>query len=119
MIRSVLAALLMLAPAHAPAQKDSMTDPIKPPVAEQRPHEYSRHGYTIQDPYHWLKDEGYPEVNDEDALDYLKAENAYFEAQMKPRAALVETQRGEGNSLRTGQPTTTVPPYSAPYGAPV
>lgn len=91
MIRSTLAALLMLAPAQLQAQKDSMTDPIKPPVAEQRPHEYSRHGYTIQDPYHWLKDEGYPEVNDKDALDYLKAENAYFEAQMKPHAALVET----------------------------
>ncbi|MBY8825924.1 S9 family peptidase [Sphingomonas colocasiae] len=68
-----------------------MTDPIKPPVAEQRPHSYTRHGVTIQDPYFWLKDQDYPEVNDADVLDYVKAENAYFEARMKPRAALVET----------------------------
>ncbi|RHW18704.1 S9 family peptidase [Sphingomonas gilva] len=64
---------------------------IKPPVAEQRPHSYERHGVTIEDPYFWLKDPGYPEVTDPDVLAYLKAENAYFEAQMKPREPLVET----------------------------
>ncbi|MGH6782902.1 MAG: S9 family peptidase, partial [Sphingomonadaceae bacterium] len=68
-----------------------MTELPQPPRAEQRPHEYSRHGHTIQDPYHWMKDQGYPEVNDKDVLDYLKAENAYFDAQMKPREQLVDT----------------------------
>ncbi len=64
---------------------------LTPPVAEKRPHQYSRHGYTIDDPYFWLKDQGYPKVDDADVLAYLKAENAYFEQQMKPHDGLVET----------------------------
>ncbi|PSJ42289.1 S9 family peptidase [Allosphingosinicella deserti] len=62
-----------------------------PPKAEQRPHSYSRHGYTIEDPYFWLKDQGYPKVDDADVLAYLKAENAYFEAAMAPHQKLVTT----------------------------
>ena len=62
-----------------------------PPVAEMRPYRFSRHGVTIEDPWAWLRDPGYPEVTDEAVLDYLKAENAYFEAAMKPHEALVET----------------------------
>src|SRR3546814_1414334 len=49
------------------------------------------HGKTPSDPYHWLKDESYPVIDDKDVLDYVKAENAYFDAAMKPHAALVET----------------------------
>ncbi|QPQ56292.1 S9 family peptidase [Allosphingosinicella flava] len=62
-----------------------------PPRAEKRAYSYERHGYTIEDPYFWLKDQGYPKVDDADVLAYLKAENAYFDAHMKPHAALVET----------------------------
>ncbi len=69
--------------------KDPMT--IKPPIAEKRPHSSTHHGITITDDYHWLKDQGYPKVDDKDVLDYLKAENAYFEAQMAPHKALTET----------------------------
>lgn len=61
------------------------------PVAEKRPHETVLHGKTLSDPYHWLKDESYPVIDDKDVLDYVKAENAYFDAAMKPHAALVET----------------------------
>ena len=50
-----------------------------PPTAEQRPYSYERHGVTIEDPWHWLRDPKYPEVDDPDVLAYLKAENAYFE----------------------------------------
>jgi oligopeptidase B len=78
-------------PKTASAQKVSMTDPAKPPVAAQKPHSYERHGVKIDDPYSWLKDEGYPKVDDVEVLDYLKAENAYFETQIKPLAPLVET----------------------------
>ena len=88
----VLAALLIAAPATA--QKATMTKATQlpaPPKAEQRPHSYERHGFRVDDPYHWLKDQGYPNVDDADVLGYLKAENAYFEAAMKPHAALVET----------------------------
>ncbi|MDQ3143680.1 MAG: S9 family peptidase, partial [Pseudomonadota bacterium] len=62
-----------------------------PPRAEQRPYSYERHGIRVEDPYAWLRDKGYPTVDDKDVLDYLKAENAYFEAAMKPHEALVET----------------------------
>jgi oligopeptidase B len=62
-----------------------------PPCAEQRPYSYERHGYTVEDPWHWLRDQGYPEVTDEAVLGYLNAENAYFEAAMGPHKALVET----------------------------
>ncbi|HET9355421.1 MAG TPA: S9 family peptidase [Sphingomicrobium sp.] len=62
-----------------------------PPRAEQRPYSFERHGIRIEDPYAWLRDKGYPKVDDKDVLDYLKAENAYFEAAMKPHAALKET----------------------------
>ncbi|WP_240330815.1 S9 family peptidase [Sphingorhabdus sp. Alg239-R122] len=64
---------------------------ITPPVAEQRPYSYERHGITVEDPYFWLKDQSYPKVDDEDVLDYLKAENTYFDAQMKGQEDLVET----------------------------
>jgi oligopeptidase B len=90
---SALAGLALLASASpACAQKDPMTaESSKPPVAPKKPHSSTRHGYTISDDYFWLKDQGYPKVDDVEVLDYLKAENAYFDAQMKPRAALVET----------------------------
>ena len=50
-----------------------------PPTAAQRPYSYERHGVTIEDPWHWLRDPRYPNVDDPDVLAYLKAENAYFE----------------------------------------
>jgi oligopeptidase B len=95
-MRSALLTLLLItaAPAAGQAQKAPMTETaktLKPPVAEKRPHSYTRHGYTIQDPYFWMKDQGYPKVDDADVLAYLKAENAYFEQEMKPHAGLVET----------------------------
>jgi oligopeptidase B len=62
-----------------------------PPVAERRDHRFTHHGVTIVDPWAWLRDAGYPNVTDADVLDYLKAENAYFEAAFgEPSKALVE-----------------------------
>jgi oligopeptidase B len=61
-----------------------------PPTAEQRPHSYEAHGQKIEDPWHWLRDPGYPQVKDEQILDYLRAENAYFEAAMEPHRPLVD-----------------------------
>ena len=66
------------------------SDRPPPPRAEQRPYTYERHGVTIEDPWHWLRDPKYPQVEDEDVLDYLKAENAYFGAAMEPHQALVD-----------------------------
>jgi oligopeptidase B len=84
-----LAAFLIATPLFA--QKVSMPKPPKPPVAAQHPHSSTRHGVTIQDPYFWLKDPSYPKVDDKAVLAYVKAENRYFNAQMKPHAALVES----------------------------
>ena len=64
---------------------------IKAPVAPRSEHVMTHHGVTRTDPWHWLRDPGYPEVTQKPVLDYLKAENRYFSAQMKPHAALVET----------------------------
>ena len=61
------------------------------PRAEQRPHSFERHGIRVDDPYHWLKDQSYPTIDDEDVLSYLRAENAYFEAAMAPHQPLIET----------------------------
>ena len=66
-----------------------MTD-ITPPVAARRPHSFTTHGITIEDPYAWLKDPDYPEVADPDVLAYLAAENAYFESMMAPHQPLVD-----------------------------
>lgn len=68
-----------------------MTDFPKPPVAATRPHRFTRHGITIEDPWAWLRDPGYPEVTDKDVLAYLEAENAYFDAVMAPLKPLAET----------------------------
>ena len=68
-----------------------MPDLPPAPVARRKPHSFTRHGVTVEDPWAWLKDPGYPEVKDPEILGYLEAENAYFEAAMAPRAALVET----------------------------
>ena len=61
------------------------------PVADARPYAYTVHGVTVEDPYHWLKDQSYPTVDDPDVLAYLEAENAYFEAVMAPLGELVGT----------------------------
>ena len=61
------------------------------PVANRVPHNFSYHGIEVEDPYHWLKDQGYPEVDDQAVLSYLNEENAYFEAYFEPLQQQVET----------------------------
>ena len=64
---------------------------LTPPVAAVRSHNAIWHGETLVDPYFWLKDLGYPVVEDQEILDYVKAENNYFDANMTPLKALVGT----------------------------
>jgi len=68
---------------------------LPPPQAEQRPHSYERHGVRVEDPWHWLRDPGYPTVEDPDVLAYLTDENAYFDAWKAPHEPLIETLFGE------------------------
>ena len=82
-----------IAPLAADDHKDTqLTEkaPAAPPVAEKREHSYTHHGITISDPYHWLKDQSYPTIDDEDVLDYVKAENAWFEHKMAGQKALTD-----------------------------
>ncbi|MES2119625.1 MAG: S9 family peptidase [Pseudomonadota bacterium] len=61
-----------------------------PPTAEQRPYSYERHGVTISDPWHWLRDPKYPNVDDPDVLAYLHAENDYFQGWAKRHEGLLD-----------------------------
>ncbi len=70
--------------------KSDSTTVSKPPVAGERRHSYTRHGVTIEDPWHWLRDAAYPTVEDPDVLAYLQAENDYFEARMSPHRELTD-----------------------------
>lgn len=61
------------------------SSPLTPPLAAQKPHSLEKHGDKREDPYFWLKERENPEV-----ISYLKAENAYMAATMKPVEALKE-----------------------------
>src|SRR3954464_12500324 len=69
---------------------DKPTSLPSPPTAEQRPYSYEAHGVTIEDPWHWLRDPKYPEVNDPHALAYLRAENDYFQGWAKQHQELID-----------------------------
>lgn len=60
----------------------------EPPVSRVREHSVrSAHGVR-RDPYFWLRDDT---RSDPEMLAYLNAENAYYEAVMRPQAALVDS----------------------------
>ncbi|CAI8011947.1 Dipeptidyl aminopeptidase BI [Geodia barretti] len=67
-----------------------MSPVLGPPVAGERAHSSTHHGITIEDPWHWLRDPGYPDVEDPDVLAYLNAENAFFETSMAPQQELID-----------------------------
>ena len=104
-MRLVAAMLLLIATplaAQSQMQRGSMTPSTSPaagraaelpapPRAEQRPHSFEHHGIRVDDPWHWLKDDSYPNVDDADVLSYLRAENSYFEAAMAPHRPLIDT----------------------------
>src|SRR5690348_15106549 len=69
---------------------DKPVDIPAPPTAERRPYSYERHGIAIEDPWHWLRDPKYPEVDDPDILAYLHSENAYFETWAGQHKQLIE-----------------------------
>lgn len=89
-------------------------DAIKPPVAAKKPHTYTHHGITIEDPYDWLYDKSYPKVDDPEVLDHIKAENAYFEAKMGGQAAFTEALFTEMRA-RIKEDDSTVPQKDGDY----
>ena len=69
----------------------SLAPMILPPLAARRPHTSTHHGIVRDDPYAWLRDPGYPSVDDPDILAHLAAENAFFDAWLAPHGSVVET----------------------------
>src|SRR5467141_1091604 len=65
--------------APAPTQETSADRVTKPPVARREPVEHVLHGDRRVDHYAWLRHKENPEV-----IGYLKAENAYTDAILKP-----------------------------------
>jgi oligopeptidase B len=61
------------------------------PRAQQRPHSSTWHGETLSDPWSWLRDAGYPTVENPEILAYLEEENRWFKAGMAPLKPLAAT----------------------------
>jgi len=81
---------------------------IDTPVALRKPHKVTYHGDVLSDDYYWLKDQGYPQIDNQSILDYLKAENAYYQAFLQPNTPLVDTVFEEMKG-RTDEEETSVP----------
>ena len=93
---------------------DKPVDLPAPPKAERRPYSYERHGVTIEDPWHWLRDPKYPEVDDPDVLAYLKEENAYFEGWKAKHQGLID-QLFEEMKRRIKEDESSVPIRDGDY----
>lgn len=119
-VSATIAALITTYPATAteentPVKSEPVSaQPTQPPRAEKREHSYTHHGITISDPYDWLYDKSYPEVDDEDVLDYLKAENAWFEADMAQHKPLIDELFKEMRA-RIKEDDSTVPQRRGDY----
>ena len=122
---SVVAPIVAPVVAHATNSEDSPrvttsaaaaapATAIKPPVAAKRPHSYTYHGITIEDPYDWLYDKSYPVVDDEEVLAHVKAENAYFEAHMAAQVPFTEALFTEMRA-RIKEDDSTVPQKDGDY----
>lgn len=77
-----------------------------PPTAARKPHTSRHHGRTLEDPWHWLKDPSYPQVDDKEILSYLRAENDYFDEVMSPHQELRETLFQEIKSRHVEEDTS-------------
>ena len=91
-----------------------MTVNNMPPSATRRPHSFARHGITVEDPWAWLRDPGYPDVKDKDVLGYLEAENAFFESAMQPHKPLTDALFAEMKG-RIKEDDSSVPQKDGDY----
>ncbi len=66
---------------------NAQEQPPKPPIARKNPKTTQIHGYTVTDDYAWLADKT---KTDKDVLAYLKAEDDYAKAMMKPTEGFQE-----------------------------
>jgi oligopeptidase B len=82
----------------APPPETSTSTVLEPPIARREPVEHVLHGDRRVDHYAWLRHEENPEV-----VEYLKAENAYTDAVLKPTEPFQENLYQEmlGRILQT------------------
>src|SRR5438309_1224747 len=73
-------------PASSPTQETTTESVRRPPIARREPVEHVLHGDRRVDHYAWLRYKENPEV-----IDYLKAENTYTDALLKPTEAFQES----------------------------
>lgn len=70
-----------------------MSSPLVPPVAEKVLFAHSYHDESVEDVYHWLRQEGWTQekgVTNPKILDYLNAENAYAKQFFDQHQTLVQ-----------------------------
>ena len=97
-----------------------MTEPVRPPVADKRPHPITLHGITRDDPYQWLRDDNWQEVMREpdklraDVRAHLEAENAWTAQVLEPTKALQETLFEEMKG-RIKEDDSSVPMRDGPW----
>lgn len=82
---------------------------IKPPKAPKKPVKLEKHGGTRLDNYYWLRERENPEV-----IQYLTAENAYFDQQTKIYQTL-ENELFEEMKARIKQEDKSVPVLDNAY----
>ncbi len=82
----ILGLAAVLAISTVACQPSASSAAPQPPKAQVIPKELTSHGQTRVDNYYWLNERDNPKV-----LDYLKAENAYALAVLKPTEALQES----------------------------
>ncbi len=89
---SSIAIIIASSSCNTTTDKDQMNTMI-PPTAEKRPVQFTEHGNMRVDNYYWLR-----ERENEDVLNYLRAENAYTESALEDvselRANLFEEIKG-------------------------
>ena len=113
----ILSTILILSACKGPAVLDIKTEvdtsrlknlEIAAPVAATIDFTAEYHDRTLSDPYHWLKDQSYPNTDDEPVLDYLKKENEYYYTFLEPHKDFVEKIFQEFKG-RTDETETSVP----------
>ena len=75
---------------NEPSKNGAELSKSAPPKCTRKSHTYFHHGIELDDPYHWLRDADFPEVRDPEILDYLRAENTYFNSVISKHQAVVD-----------------------------
>lgn len=86
-----------------------MSKHIQAPVATVRPHELTAHNHTRIDNYFWLNNR-----EDQEVIDYLNAENAYYEAETAHTKAF-QTDLFEEMKSRIKEDDSSVPYFYNGY----